>query len=356
MAVGKIVNKSTHTSNFRARYDNVRFYPSNILREMWRSVQVANHRLVRHVYQQCSVVRAQELKDRTIVKVSGVDAGPFLQGLMTNDIKHLDEENSPNMYCMFLNTQGRILYDAIIYPWSGNYLIECDAESSQPLAKHLSMFKVRRKVTVTVEDSLKPWVLFDEPPEDLSREAIVAKDPRVIKELGWRVVIDANKNLSQLVKNLSVENTDLYTELRYQLGVGEGSRDMPPGTCFPLECNCDYLHGVSFHKGCYLGQELTARTYHTGVIRKRLMPIVFQQPCDVLQTDAPVTDETDKRVGKVRGFIKGSVYGLGLLRIQQALSASQLKIESNPVKTHRPSWWPVEAPKDRTQLAEPNSS
>ncbi|KAI9559684.1 hypothetical protein GHT06_013689 [Daphnia sinensis] len=322
---------------------------------MWRRVQVVNLRAlvarsVRLVHQQC-VVNAQELKERGIVKVSGKDAGPFLQGLMTNDIKHLDEKTKYSMYCMFLNTQGRILYDAIIYSpkESDSYLIECDTECLQPLVKHLSMFRVRRKITVAVEEKLRPWVLFDQPPEDLSKEVILSKDPRV-KELGWRVLIDSDRSLSQLIQNLHVENADRYTELRYQLGIGEGYKDMPPGTCFPLEYNCDYLHGVSFHKGCYLGQELTARTYHTGVIRKRLMPVVFQQPLDPVNLETTVTDENGSRVGKLRGYLDGSIYGIGLLRIQQVLSASQLKIGTNLINTHRPTWWPIEAPKDRTQL------
>lgn len=322
---------------------------------MWRSIQAVALRSVaassvRRVHQKCTV-NAQELKGRAIVKVSGLDAGSYLQGLMTNDIKHLDEDNNPNMYCMFLNRQGRILYDAIIHSSkkSGSYLIECDAECSESLAKHLTMFRVRRKVVISIEETLKPWVLFDQPPEGLSNEVILARDPRV-KELGWRVLVDSNKSLSHLIKNLCVDNTDRYTELRYKLGVGEGSRDMPPGTCFPLECNCDYLHGVSFHKGCYLGQELTARTYHTGVTRKRLMPVVFQQPSDSIQLESTISDENGQRVGKLRGYLHGSVYGLGLLRIQQALSSSQLKIDSNLIETHRPAWWPIEAPKDRAQL------
>lgn len=322
---------------------------------MWRSIKAVALRSlttssVRCVHQKC-IINAQELTGRAIVKVSGVDAGPFLQGLMTNDIKHLDEEDNPSMYCMFLNPQGRILYDTIIHSAkeSGCYLIECDKECTQSLAKHLTMFRVRRKVVVTVEESLKPWVLFNQPPEDLNNQVILSKDPRA-KELGWRVLVDSNKSLSNLVENLCVENIDRYTELRYKLGVGEGSRDMPPGTCFPLECNCDYLHGVSFHKGCYVGQELTARTYHTGVIRKRLMPVVFQQPSNSIQLDSTISDENGRRVGKLRGYLQGSVYGLGLLRIHQALSSSQLIIDSNPIQTHKPNWWPIEAPKDRTQL------
>lgn len=324
-----------------------RFVPS-ILRKTLNG-RCTNGLAVDHARRQCHI-KAQELKNRTIAKVSGPDAGQFLQGLMTNDIKHLDEEDSASMYCMFLNTQGRVLYDAIIHSDRDltSYLVECDTECSVALAKHLTMYRVRRKVTVTVEDSLRAWVLFDQPPEDLIKKTICSRDPRV-KELGWRVVVD--KDLTRLADDIRLEGKDRYTELRYQLGVSEGCRDMPSGTSFPLECNCDYLHGVSFHKGCYLGQELTARTYHTGVIRKRMMPVVFQNAvplspsADDQSAAKIVTNENGTKVGQLRGSIAGSVYGLALLRMHQSLSSSQLAIDSHPITTHKPSWWPIEAPK-----------
>ena len=119
---------------------------------------------------------------------------------------------------------------------------------------------------------------------------------------------------------------------------------MLPTKCLPLEANADYLHGVSFHKGCYIGQELTARTFHTGVIRKRYMPLLFDDSGEVDIT-ADIVNEKGKNVGKVRG-IDGS-HGIGLLRISECLSAETLKIGTVSVKTHRPEWWPIEAPKSR---------
>jgi len=311
----------------------------------------------RNVHSQCS---AQALNDRSIVKVSGPDAGPFLQGLMTNDIKHLEENKS--IYCMFLNTQGRILYDTLVYSGSepGNYLIECDSACSKDLASHLTRFRVRRKVAVTLEESLKTLVLFEPPPDQLTtdRDVIVARDPRT-KSLGWRVITDLT-HFERLKDHLQMTEKDLYTELKYKLGIGEGVSDLPPASCFPLECNCDYLHGVSFHKGCYLGQELTARTYHTGVVRKRLMPVIFHQPLSTvvqIPSDAKVTDSSGATVGKLRSLPQpGSVYGLGLLRIQQVLNASStLTVNDCPITTCRPDWWPIEAPKDRSRM-DPSAS
>ena len=314
----------------------------------WRSSRVMLIKKGLHV--DGKQAKGQLLNHRSVIRVNGTNAGAFLQGLMTNDIQHLEEEQNKSMYCMFLNTQGRILYDTLIYRGKNqeDFLIECDSRCATPLLKHLLMFRVRRKVSAVIEEQLKIWTLFEEPPQTLleSSVTVISPDPRT-KELGWRVISDSTPS------NIHILDEDKYTILRFKLGIGEGMDDLPPGTCFPLESNCDYLHGVSFHKGCYLGQELTARTYHTGVTRKRLMPLVFQNILPSkphLTIGASVTSEGKTNVGKLRSLVPNSPYGLGLLRIQQALSSSNLEVESLPVSTHRPSWWPLEAPKDRNQL------
>ena len=101
------------------------------------------------------------------------------------------------------------------------------------------------------------------------------------------------------------------------------------------------MHGVSFHKGCYIGQELTARTHHTGVVRKRLMPLEFDQPLKT-QTEE-ILDSEGKSAGKVRNIV-GNV-GLGLLKIDQVLSSPSLTVDGVTSKTWKPSWWPIEAKK-----------
>ena len=95
-------------------------------------------------------------------------------------------------------------------------------------------------------------------------------DPR-LEELGWRVLLGPEAEV-ETKYNIDIVEESEYKAFLYSLGVGEGAVDFPTGNSFPLESNGDYLHGISFQKGCYIGQELTARTHHTGVIRKRLMP------------------------------------------------------------------------------------
>lgn len=127
-------------------------------------------------------------------------------------------------------------------------------------------------------------------------------------------------------------------------GVAEGSKELPYGECFPLESNLDYLAGVHFYKGCYLGQELTARTYHTGVVRKRIMPVVFNGAGNVKIKEGTVITcgNGGKTVGKLRAHVGD--HGIAVMRISEALAAGDLQIihDGNVFKLNvtKPEWWP----------------
>lgn len=311
------------------------------------------------------------LGERGLLRVSGKDSSSFLQGLITNDMRHLDE-GAASMYAMFLNTKGRVMYDVILYRTNESdvFLLECDARALNALQKHLKLYRVRRKIDVDdVTREIKVWAIFGgERKEHLKTEAQifpsrcstqienigVYQDPR-FAGLGLRLLTEPSTKIEELVATVdphAVKNDDStsYKSFIYKLGIGEGCDDLPPGKAFPLESNCDYLHGVSFQKGCYIGQELTARTYHTGVVRKRLMPINFDsEPLGSLEYDENVTNETDKVVGKLKGHVKEN--GLGLMRIVESLAAQTLKVSGLKGKTWKPIWWAQEISKERSSLA-----
>uniref|UniRef100_A0A182YCF3 CAF17 C-terminal domain-containing protein n=1 Tax=Anopheles stephensi TaxID=30069 RepID=A0A182YCF3_ANOST len=274
---------------------------------------------------------------------------------------------------MFLKANGRVFCDTLIYkrPQTAetdqhDYLLECDASVAPRLEKHLKLYRLRKKVQVGMDEEYRAWVAFKEetvPGEEeagpVAKDRLhVVKDPR-LPRLGYRMFSSKEEAATrELLKSvfpdaITAMDTSLpYTVFRYSLGIGEGEENLPDGKCFPLECNCDLLHGVSFHKGCYIGQELTARTYHTGVIRKRLMPLVFETAPklsaadpDVLR-DAEIKNAEGAVVGKLRGLAGNR--GVGLLRIEKVLPGGQLTLnvagEANPIPCHtsKPSWWPKE--------------
>ncbi|XP_076234458.1 iron-sulfur cluster assembly factor IBA57, mitochondrial [Calliopsis andreniformis] len=323
----------------------------------------------------------EHLKNKSLLRVRGKETSDFLQGLITNDMRHF-EEGAANLYALFLNIKGRVMYDVIIYKSQEDnvFYIECDSQAVDPLQKHLKIYRVRRKVDIdNLGDNINIWALFDpahsnnEQSNDRQKleglifpcgtlnnksskvveNIMIYEDPR-LSDLGIRILaepnIDRDKIIKHLNSNVSISDKTLsYKAFRYKLGIAEGIDDLPPGKPFPLEINCDYLHGVSFHKGCYIGQELTARTYHTGVVRKRLMPLLFEEiPTKSLSYDEKILDESGNAVGKFRGNEKE--YGLGLIRITEGLNAKSLTVSDIKIKTSKPVWWPKESQKESASV------
>ncbi|XP_023018729.2 putative transferase CAF17 homolog, mitochondrial [Leptinotarsa decemlineata] len=330
----------------------------------------------------------EPLKHRSLLRVAGNEVKEFLQGLITNDINHLSQSLGGSMYTMFLNTKGRVIQDTIIYRTKeiDTFLVECDNGALDQLAKHLKMYRVRRKIDiVSMKDELHVHVLFsnnsirtehDENASHTKLDGIVVpcdtlkgtmpetststtiyknlsiyKDPRVI-ELGSRIISKEGTDVKQQITELvgaveSPHSHENYKLLRYSLGIGEGINDLPSDNCFPLECNCDYLHGISFHKGCYIGQELTARTHHTGVVRKRLMPLYFKSVPTKLPVDSIIIHQT-KNIGKLRG-VEGNL-GLALLRVSSALEFGNITVGNGIASVQKPHWWPLEAPKEKINM------
>lgn len=282
-----------------------------------------------------------QLSNRSLIRVQGAESADLLQGLMTNDMNHLSEDSSNSIFAMFLNTQGRVMFDTFIIKENPEeYLIDVDSEMSGKLVKHLKMYKVRRKINISEDSNLGVYALFDpknliqEVPED-SNQSLIYRDNR-LKNLGFRSISNS------LETNCDSSDFKLF---RYQLGISEGSQEITFGKVTPLEFNLVYMHGISFHKGCYLGQELTARTHHTGIIRKRIMPLIFSQ------NNATNIDKILNADGKTVGSVKGCLekYGIGLCRIEECFKegSGPLKLENSniEVQVKIPDWWPPAAPK-----------
>ncbi|VVC94829.1 unnamed protein product [Leptidea sinapis] len=316
-----------------------------------------------HIVKKTSQEVLYPLDSRGLLKVTGNESSVFLQGLITNDMQHF-EEGAKSMYTMFLNNKGRVLYDTLIHKWGeeNSYMIECDKQVVNLLQKHLMMYKLRRKVTIEdVHKQFKVWALITNSDGTVDKiidginDINLYKDPR-LPELGCRVLsiatLSGHKIAEILSKDINAESKDdNYRYLRYTLGVTEGADDLPPGVTFPLEVNCDYLHGVSFHKGCYIGQEVTARVHHTGIVRKRIMPIKFDKPVvDEIERDSLIkaTNNPKLSLGKLKGALND--YGLGLLRIKECLDAKSLSIGNYTAQVVKPNWWPTEAPKEVSKI------
>uniref|UniRef100_A0A8V1A585 IBA57 homolog, iron-sulfur cluster assembly n=2 Tax=Gallus gallus TaxID=9031 RepID=A0A8V1A585_CHICK len=230
-------------------------------------------------------------------------------------------------------------------------LLECDSSVLDAIQKHLKLYKIRRKVSISPCLDLSLWaVVPGEQAGDISRYAdralVLTPDPRA-EVMGWRLIIKAGANLPEIIPGSRIENVQDYHRHRYKQGIPEGVKDLPPGVALPLESNLAYMNGVSFTKGCYIGQELTARTHHMGVIRKRLVPVQFSVPLpqESIPEGAEILTESGKAAGKFRAG--GDELGIALLRLANVNEPLCLNVAGDKVKLTAsiPEWWPKTASK-----------
>lgn len=267
------------------------------------------------------------LPDRGVVAVEGPDALTLLQGLLTNDTARL--ASGPAMHAGLLSPQGKILFEFIVVRADDGVLIDVARERAADLVKRLTLYKLRADVRIrdvspdyAVLAAFGPGALLDGP--------LAYPDPR-LAELGWRALVAAREVPVQ------TGDTALYHAHRVALGVPEGGRDYAFGDAFPHEALFDQLGGVSFTKGCYVGQEIVSRMEHRGTARKRIVPVVADS--GAIMAGAPVS------VGEVEIGTLGSVAGsrgLALLRLDRAEEAAgkgvPLTAGGLPVRIEIPAW------------------
>ncbi|CAL1528939.1 unnamed protein product [Lymnaea stagnalis] len=286
------------------------------------------------------------LESRGVLKLSGKDTAGYLQGLVTNDVQQLVEKSPAVQYTMMLNVQGRVLYDLFLYNitnegGSTTLLVDVDKSVKAELVQVLKRYRLRKKVDISdVSDQYRIWSQWSDGSSEQSNiqqpNIFSFHDPRV-PMLARRIIVTLKLNVAGIEDRTEQD----YRVQRFKLGIPEGITDLPPGNCLPLESNLDLMNGVNFQKGCYIGQELTARTYHTGVTRKRIMPIELDTPAPISVNAVISTKEKGKNAGKFRS-VEG-LYGLGLLRLEHIkvdLTVKSAVGETVSVRPHIPEWWP----------------
>lgn len=276
-----------------------------------------------------------QLTDRGAVSVSGPDAEKLLQGLVTNDPPAAEGEAT---FAGLLSPQGKILFDFFIVRAAGGFLLDVARDKAADLAKRLTLYRLRSQVQIADRsddfaigagweadanpgNKLPPWMIATCP------------DPR-LPAMGRRTISNAAQTP---VHSGNTACEAAYHAHRIALGVPEGGRDYSYGDTFPHEALYDQLGGVSFDKGCYVGQEIVARMQHRGTARKRIVQATGQGALPPHGTDVVAGSVVIGTIGSSDG-----VHGLALVRLDRAAEFKAkgvgLTAAGVPITLHKPAF------------------
>ena len=259
------------------------------------------------------------LKDRGIVFINGKDAKEFLQNIVTNDINKVSDTSS--CFASLLTPQGKYLFDFIIVKHKNGYFLDCEKKQTDKLIDRLNVYKLNSSIEIlNLSNEFEVAVINKEKFLGLEgskdeegnttryNDDLIILDPRS-KDLGARIIANLEK-LTLSIKNLSLKSEDpkIYYSLSHKLGIPQVNTEKLREKIFGLECNFEDLNGIDFKKGCYVGQENTARMKLKNKLRRKLLPLKSNEKLDI---DSDITFNKIN-IGKV---LINEPYPFGLIKL-----------------------------------------
>ena len=285
------------------------------------------------------------LDDRGILFINGGDAKEFLQNLISNDINKVNKNNS--CFASLLTPQGKFLFAFIISKHKSGYFIDCEKSQTEALFKQFNIYKLRSNIEimnlsnefVIAAFSKEKFLEFvgakDIPGNTIQyHEDSILLDPRNI-DLGARLIINLEKLYLSLKKlSLKSSENDEYYQLSHKLGVAQKDLNKLQNKIFGIECNFEELNGIDFKKGCYVGQENTARIKLKNKLSKRLFPI---QLVEGKLKENDLIYNGDNEVGKV--LIDGN-YPFALFKNlnENLILEQELTCKNSVLRVLKPKW------------------
>ena len=285
------------------------------------------------------------LDDRGLLYINGEDTKPFLQNIITNDINKVTENNS--CFSALLTPQGKYLFDFIISKHKTGFFLDCEKENINNLYKQLTLYKIRSKVEIldlsnefVIAILSKEKFLSLENTKDVEgfttkfREDVILLDPRNT-ELGARLIINLEK-LYLSIKKLELKISEIknYYKLSHKLGIPQRNTKNLQNKVFGIECNFEELNGIDFKKGCYVGQENTARIKLREKLHKRLFSIEVIEGS--IKDDLIFSD--NKEIGKI--LIKDiNFFGVFKFKDEKFNFDKIYKCGNAKIKVNKPNWF-----------------
>ncbi len=255
------------------------------------------------------------LEDRVMLHLTGTDTRAFLQGLLTSDMAALAPERP--LWAALLSPQGKALFDMILFDdGCGGVWLDCEGCRAEDLGRRLTMYRLKRAVAI-----------------ERSEVGVLAAWGESVRP-GWpsdpRLAALGQRSPGSPIEGAADAAT--WHAHRYALGVPEGAADLGIDRTLWLEANAAELHGVSFTKGCYVGQENTARMHYRASVRRRLLPVTLGAD----PGEARTIMAGERAAGELRGW-RGE-HGIAWMRVEFAGAA--LSLEGVPLRVNWPVWLP----------------
>jgi tRNA-modifying protein YgfZ len=258
----------------------------------------------------------QVRRDRAVLAVEGPEAEHFLHNLVTADMLGLAMGQA--RYAALLTPQGKILFDFFVVRTAPGYLLDCALSQRDDIVKRLTFYKLRAKVTIAARSDLEVGVSPDKPAHEMSHA-----DPR-LADLGWRIICAAG----------TLPEGAGYDAARIGLGLADSDGDIGSANLFPHEANFDQFGGISFTKGCYIGQEVVSRMEHRSTARSRILPVKFEGAAPPRESEIKSGDKT---IGAVLSSENDSA--LALIRLDRLEdSTPPMLTEGVRTRVQKPSW------------------
>jgi tRNA-modifying protein YgfZ len=306
-------------------------------------------------------VALMDFSHRGVVEISGPQRSDFLQGLTTNQIKDITDNRS--VYSAILSPQGRFLWDFTVCQSQERFFLEVEPQQEKKLVDALSFYLMRTKATITDVSSQYGVVaiagpkateavsqLFPDLPigeADLGATFMVYetaqlwRDPRH-GDFGWRLRVPKDDFLEiwdRVAKNIPPAGQVAWESYRINRGLPRGGAEFIPDKSIPLESGLLEMNGVSFQKGCFVGQETTARTHHRGTLKKRLFQVILEGN-GLVPVETPILTPSEKEAGVLTSVTcqNGQCQGLALLRTSDVVDDKQLTILGRKLTAQKPTW------------------
>lgn len=269
------------------------------------------------------------LPDRGVVAVTGEDAGRLLQGIITNDL-----DAGPAVFSALLSPQGKILFEFFVIRTDDGFLLDVACDKAADLAKRLTMYKLRAKAVIADRSaSFKVYAVWGGAIAPIG-DCLSFTDPRS-EFMGQRWLTHT------AIATMVNASAAAYHAHRATCGIPEGGKDWDFGDAFPHEANFDLDHGVSFDKGCYVGQEIVARMQHRATVKKRVVRVSATSELPTSRPDIKLGEISIGKLGSATGR-----HGLALLRLDRAIEAidkgwsitadgTALEIDATAIDRHR---------------------